>query len=150
MSRWGKLPVITVSLVALALTMLLVPFAGSLTTVCILVTLAGFLSMAFFSPLYAYIPLVVAKPEQVGLASGMVNVFGFGGALLTPYLFGLILQHSGDGSGYLAGYQLLTAFAVAGGVGAILFRRTSPRAAHPVVGASAEAVRSDSNTALIR
>ena len=143
MSRWGKLPVLTVSLVLLALTMLLVPFAWSLTTVCILVTLAGFLSMSFFSPLYAYIPFVVRKPEQVGLASGMVNVFGFGGALLTPYLFGLILDHMGDGSGYLAGYQLLTAFAVAGVIGAILFRRTSGVTRRSVPGPSFEATRTD-------
>jgi hypothetical protein len=68
---------------------------------------------------------VVAKPEQVGLASGVVNVFGFGGALLTPYLFGVILDQMGDGSGYVAGYLLLTVFAVAGLVGAFLFRRAS-------------------------
>ena len=36
MSRWGKLPVITVSLVLLTVTMLLVPFASSLGTVCLL------------------------------------------------------------------------------------------------------------------
>ena len=129
MSRWGKLPVITVSMLLLAVTILLVPFASSLLTVCILVTLAGFLSMAFFSPLYAYIPLVVTKPEQVGLASGMVNVFGFGGALLTPYLFGLILDQMGDGTGYVAGYLLLAGFAVAGVVGAGLFRKAAPTVA---------------------
>jgi MFS transporter, NNP family, nitrate/nitrite transporter len=130
MSRWGKLPVITVSLVLLTVTIVLVPFVSSLFGVCLLVTLAGFLSMAFFSPLYAYIPLVVARPEQVGLASGIVNVFGFGGALLAPYLFGLILDQMGDASGYLTGYLLLTGFAMAGVVGAVLFRRVS-RASEP-------------------
>lgn len=143
MSRWGKLPVISVSLVLLALTVLLVPFASSLWAVCVLVTLAGFLSMAFFSPLYAYIPLVVARPEQVGLASGVVNVFGFGGALLTPYLFGLILDQVGDGTGYLAGYLLLTAFAMAGVVGAILFRQASPAPRRSTIRASRDAVRPD-------
>ena len=128
MSRWGKLPVITVSLVLLTVTMLLVPFASSLGTVCLLVTLAGFFSMTFFSPMYAYIPFVVAKPEQVGLASGVVNVFGFSGALLTPYVFGLILDQLGDASGYLVGYLVLTAFAAAGVVGAILFRQASQTA----------------------
>ncbi len=140
MSRWGKLPVITVSLVLLTVTMMMVPFASSLSAVCILVTLAGFLSMAFFSPLYAYIPLVVARPEQVGLASGVVNVFGFGGALLTPYLFGLILDQMGDASGYLAGYLLLTGFALAGVIGAILFRRAAQAARRSTAGVAESAL----------
>jgi MFS family permease len=143
MVRWGKLPVITVSLMLLAATILAVPFASSLWTVCILVTLAGLFSMTFFAPLYAYIPSLVAKPEQVGLASGVVNVFGFGGALLTPYLFGLILDQLGPASGYLAGYMLLAVFAAAGTAGAFLFRRASRTAGEAVYSLSRAALRSD-------
>jgi MFS transporter, NNP family, nitrate/nitrite transporter len=146
MARWGKLPVITVSLMLLAVTILAVPFASSLWAVCVLVTLAGLFSMTFFAPLYAYIPSVVAKPEQVGLASGVVNVFGFGGALLTPYLFGMILDRLGAGSGYLAGYLLLALFAAAGTAGAFLFRRASRTAGEAVYSFSRGALRSNPNT----
>lgn len=125
MARWGKLRVIAGSITLLAVTIAMVPFVPSLYGVCALMTLAGFFSMTFFAPLYAYIPTVVADPKQVGLASGVVNIFGFGGALLTPYLFGLVLDRIGDGSGYVAGYLLLTMFAVMSIAGAALFRRAS-------------------------
>jgi MFS family permease len=145
MARWGKLRVIGVSLALLALSVLLVPLAPSLGTVCVLVALAGFLSMSFFSPLYAYIPLVVDRPEQVGLASGVVNVFGFCGALISPYLFGLILDQMGEKSGYFAGYALLTMFAVVGVVGAVLFRRASLPVDRPAVASSAAITGPDAN-----
>ena len=32
--------------------------------------------MAYFSPLFAYIPEVVDKPGQVGAATGFIEVFG--------------------------------------------------------------------------
>ncbi|MBN1632111.1 MAG: MFS transporter, partial [Thermoleophilia bacterium] len=108
---------------------LLVPVVPSLWAVIALVTLTGFLSMSFFSPMFAYVELVVTKPEQVGAASGIVNLFGFCGGLLTPYLFGLILDFNEGRLGYLGGYLLLGAFAVAGVIGVFFFRRgtSTPR-----------------------
>ncbi|MBC7293687.1 MAG: hypothetical protein H5T84_06245 [Thermoleophilia bacterium] len=85
-----------------------------------MVALVGFFSLAYFSPRFAMVPDVVARPEQVGPATGLINLLGFTTSMLAPWLFGLVLDH---GWGYLGGYLTLAAFGVAGVVGAALFRR---------------------------
>ena len=47
----------------------------------------------------------------VGVASGLLNGVGFLGALVSPWLFGLLLD---VGWGYRAGYLLLSAMASVG------------------------------------
>jgi len=79
----------------------------------------GFFSFTYFSPRFAMIPEVVARPEQVGPASGLINLLGFGIATLAPWLFGLALD---GGAGYGAGYLILGAFGMAGAVGSLFFR----------------------------
>jgi MFS family permease len=87
MARWGKLGVILVSVALMTLFTALVPFVPGLWLVFILVTLVGFVTMSYFSPLFAAIAEVIERPEQAGAATGLIEVFGFTGALLAPWLF---------------------------------------------------------------
>jgi MFS family permease len=128
MARWSKLLVIFVSMVLMTIVIALVPFVPGLAAVFVFVTLAGFLTMAYFSPLFAYIPEVVERPEQVGAATGIVEVFGFTGSLLTPWLFGLLLDNLGSHNGYIAGYLLLAAFGLFATVGIVFFKTANARA----------------------
>ncbi|MFH0917391.1 MAG: MFS transporter [bacterium] len=122
MGRWGKLAVIFVSLTLMTICVALVPFLPGLWLVFAFVTLAGFLTMTYFPPLFAAIAEVVERPEHVGAATGLIEVFGFTGALLFPWLFGLMLDALGEGNGYVAGYLLLAAVAAIATLGAAFFR----------------------------
>jgi MFS family permease len=117
--RWGRMPIICGSMVAMSVVTALVPVVPGRVLVFIMVALVGFFSLAYFSPRFAMIPEVVGKPEQVGPAAGLINLLGFGISTLAPWLFGLALDR---GLGYLAGYLVLTAFGLAGAVGAIFFK----------------------------
>jgi hypothetical protein len=97
----------------------LVPLVPGRALVFIVVALAGLFSLAYFSPRFAMIPEVVAKPEHVGPATGLINALGFGISMLAPWLFGLALDH---GLGYLVAYGVLAAFGAAGALGVLLFR----------------------------
>jgi hypothetical protein len=90
------------------------------------VVLVGFFSLAYFSPRFAMLPELVAGPEQVGLATGVINALGFAISTVAPWLFGLALDR---GLGYVAGYLVLAAFGAAGAVGAAFFRAPVARAA---------------------
>ena len=61
-----------------------------------MVLLAGFFSMSYFPPMLSYMPEVVAKPWQVGPGTGLNTALGFGGSMLFPYFFGLILDGGGS------------------------------------------------------
>jgi MFS family permease len=64
----------------------------------------------------------VAKPEQVGPATGINTIMGFAGSLIAPWLFGLFLDAGEQSSrSYLAGYLMLAAFGVAAVVGMFFF-----------------------------
>ena len=122
MGRWGKLGVIVVSMGLMTLCTALVPFVPGLWLAFVLVTLLGFLTMSFFSPLFAAIAEVIEKPEQAGAATGLIEVFGFTGALLAPWLFGLLLDNLTGHAGYLVGYLMLAAFGAIATLGAAFFR----------------------------
>jgi DHA1 family purine base/nucleoside efflux pump-like MFS transporter len=122
MGRWGKLLVIFVCMALMTLFIALVPFASELWLVFVLVTIAGFMTMAFFSPTFAATAEVVRRPEQVGAATGLLEVFGFTGALVAPWLFGLLLDTISGEGGYVAGYLLLAAFGVVATIGVAFFK----------------------------
>jgi len=75
---------------------------------------------------------IVARPEQVGAASGLMALLTFGGSLLAPWFFGALLDGHGRGagqSGYLDGYLMLASLALAGTLAAGAFwlmRRRGP------------------------
>jgi MFS family permease len=112
MGRWGKLAVIFVSMALMTMGTALVPFVPGLWLAFVLVTLVGFLTMSYFSPLFAAIAEVIEEPEQAGAATGLIEVFGFSGALVDTL--------PGKG-GYLAGYLLLAAFGAIATVGVVFF-----------------------------
>ena len=117
--RWGRMPVITGSMVAMSVAAVMLPVAPGRALVFIMAALVGFFSLAYFSPRFAMIPEVVDGPEQVGPASGLINAVGFGISTLAPWLFGLVLDR---GLGYLTGYLVLAAFGLAGAVGSLFFK----------------------------
>ncbi len=130
MARWGKRKVIVASMLAMTVCIALVPFLPTLLLVFAFVTLAGFFTMTYFSPLFAGAAEVVTTPAEVGAATGLLEVFGFAGALIMPWLFGLLLDTVGGTGGYTLGYLLLAAVSVAGCTG-LVFLRLPVRPAQP-------------------
>jgi MFS family permease len=118
-SRWGRMPVIAGAMIAMTAATALVPVVPGRVLVFLMVALVGFFSLAYFSPRFAVIPEVVARPEHVGPAAGLINLLGFGISTLAPWLFGLALDR---GRGYPAGYLVLAAFGAAGALGAAFFK----------------------------
>ena len=117
--RWGRMTIITGSMLSMSVVTALVPFVPGRVLVFIMVVLVGFFSLAYFSPRFAMIPDVVAHPEQIGAAAGMINLLGFGISTLAPWLFGLALDR---GLGYGAGYLVFAAFGFAGVAGSFFFK----------------------------
>jgi len=112
---------LTLALVGLAFSR--TPAAG-LTTILLI----GFLQMATFAPAFALIPGLV-PPESVALGSGAVNGVGVFGALLAPWIMGIILD---AGGGYRPAFLLLAGVAfVAVVLAAALVRRAGAVAEAP-------------------
>ena len=127
MAKWGKLKVIFVSMALMTVGTAMVPVLPGLWFVFVVVTLVGFLTISYFAPLFAAIAEVIDRPEQAGAATGLIEVFGFTGALLAPWLFGLLLDNLAGKSAYLAGYLLLAAFGVLAVAGIAFFKIPAPR-----------------------
>ncbi len=130
MGRWGKKRVIVLCMLLMTACVALVPFLPSLWVVFIFVTITGFLTMAYFSPLFAGIAEVVRTPPEVGAATGLLEVFGFVGALVAPWLFGLLLDVTGVQTGYVAGYLMLAGIAALSCVGLAFLRLPGLPAGH--------------------
>ena len=123
-ARWGKAPVLVVTLGMCCGTTALIPLAAGLTATFVVVSIDGFFAAAMLPPLLGAIPEVVARPEQVGAASGLMALLTFGGSLLAPWFFGALLDAHGRGagqSGYLDGYLMLAGLAFAGALAAVAF-----------------------------
>jgi MFS family permease len=118
-ARWGRMPVIIGAMVSMSVATALVPLMPGRTLVFVMVVLVGFFSLAYFSPRFAMIPEVCGHPAEVGPASGLINLLGFGISTAAPWLFGLALD---SGLGYVAAYLVLAAFGMAGAVGALFFK----------------------------
>ncbi len=128
-ARRGRLWVIFGSLLAMTVATALIPVTPALLLVFVFVVLAGFFTMTYFSPMFGLVPKVVSRPEHVGPATGFINIVGFAISLLTPWVFGLMLDALGtepagagsgasatSGWGYTAGYLMLAAFPALGAV----------------------------------
>ena len=94
-ARWGKLRVILGSLLAMTVATALIPVTPALALAFMFVVLAGFFTMTYFSPMFGLVPEVVKRPEHVGPATGFINIVGFAISLLTPWIFGLLLDAVG-------------------------------------------------------
>jgi cyanate permease len=111
--------VIAGSMIAMSVFTVLVPLVPGRVLVFITVALVGLSSLAYFSPRFAMVPEVVARPEDIGPATGLINTLGFTISMLAPWLFGLALD---EGLGYVVAYVILAAFGAAGVVGVLFFR----------------------------
>jgi MFS family permease len=129
-SRWGKFKVILMSMIPMVIVTAVIGIVPGVVLVFIMVLLAGFFSMSYFPPMLSYMPEVVKKPWQVGPATGLNTALGFGGSMLFPYFFGLILEGGGHTQKwYLVGYLMLAVFALAGTVSMAFFHTRKERAA---------------------
>ncbi len=128
--RWGKYGVIIWSMIPMVVATALVGFVPGVPLVFVMVLLAGFFSMTYFPPMISYLPEVVAKPWQVGPATGLNTALGFAGSMLFPWFFGLLLD-AGDSSraAYIAGYLMLAAFGVVAIIGMAFFKGHKKQAA---------------------
>jgi MFS family permease len=118
-ARLGRMVVITGSMFAMSAAAVLIPVVPGRALVFVMVALVGFFSFAYFSPRFAMIPEVVARPEHVGPATGLGNLLGYGISTLAPWLFGVVLDR---GLGYFAAYLVLAVFGLAGVVGSFFMR----------------------------
>jgi predicted MFS family arabinose efflux permease len=131
-SKWGKAPTLAVTLGMSCVMTALIPVVPGLTATFVVVAVDGFFAAAMLPPLLGSIPDVVARPDQVGAASGLMALLTFGGSLLAPWFFGALLDSHGRAagqSGYLDGYLMLAGLALAGALAAGAFwlmRRRGP------------------------
>ncbi len=124
MARWGKAIVLLLSLAVMTVATALVPVAPGFVLPFACVTIAGFLTMVLFPAIFGSIPDIVERPEQVGVATGFVNLTNLVGTLFAPWLFGVLLDSYGSGSGthgYLWGYLLLALFPLLGTVAGVIY-----------------------------
>jgi MFS family permease len=128
--RWGKLGVIVWSLILMVVGTAVVGIVPGIPLTFATVLFVGFFSMFFFPPMLGYMPEIVAKPEQVGPATGINSAMGFAGSLIAPWIFGLFLDAGGQSSrSYVAGYLMLAAFGVVALAGLAFFKGSKKRAA---------------------
>ncbi len=130
MARWGKPFVLLVGMAVMFAATALAPVAPGLGLVIACVVIAGFLTMVVFPAIMGSVPEIVARPEQVGPATGFLNLTNLVGTLFAPWLFGVLLDAYGTStgdSGYLAGYLLLGLFPLVGTVAAVMFAASRKR-----------------------
>jgi MFS family permease len=124
MARWGKPFVLLTGMAVMFAATALVPVVPGFALVIVCVVIAGFLTMVLFPAIMGSVPDIVARPEQVGSATGFLNLTNLFGTLLAPWLFGVLLDAYGTApgkSGYLSGYLLLALFPFLGTIAAVLY-----------------------------
>jgi MFS family permease len=115
--------VILLSMIPMVIVTAVVGIVPGVALTFIMVLLAGFFSMSYFPPMLSYMPEVVSKPWQVGPATGLNTALGFGGSMLFPYFFGLILKGGGHTqTWYLVAYLMLAVFAALGTASMVFFK----------------------------
>jgi ACS family D-galactonate transporter-like MFS transporter len=128
MAKWGKPLVLLVGLAVMFVATALVPVGPGLALPLVCVMIAGFMTMVLFPAIFGSIPDVVARPEQIGVATGFVNLTNLAGTLLAPWLFGVLLDSYGKSPGthgYLWGYLLFALFPLLGTIGAVIYASTA-------------------------
>ena len=128
--RWGKFWALFVGVLLSTVPTVIVGYMPGVVLPSAMVIVAGFFGMYFFPVMLAFVPEVVARPDQVGPATGINTLMGFVGSLVAPWVFGLILDAGGRSEGaYQAGFAMLGLFGLAAlaGLGAfwVLLRRAA-------------------------
>ena len=116
--RWGKRRIIALSLVVIGLATLALPLSPGLLVAFVLVLVSGFFTMFYFAPMFSLVPEVVDL-RTVGAATGYMNMLGFAGSLLAPWLVGVLLD---TGGGFTAGFLLLAAMGGLPAIGVLFLR----------------------------
>jgi MFS family permease len=130
--RWGKYGVILWALIIMSAGTALIALVPGVPLAFVMVLIVGCSGMLYFPPMMSYLPEVVARPDQVGPATGINTAMGFAGSLVAPWLFGAFLDAGNQSErSYVAGYLMLTAFGVVALVGMIFFRKLTGPAAQP-------------------
>lgn len=132
MARWGKPFVLLTGMAVMFAATALVAVVPGFALVIVCVVIAGFLTMVLFPAIMGSVPDIVARPEQVGSASGFLNLTNLFGTLLAPWLFGVLLDVYGTAtgeSGYLSGYFLLALFPFLGTIAAAFYMAARRRRA---------------------
>ena len=130
MARWGKPFVLLVGMTVMFAATALAPLAPGLGPVIACVVVAGFLTMAVFPAIIGSVPDIVHRPDQVGPATGFLNLTNLVGTMLAPWLFGVLLDAYGTAEGdpgYLSGYLLLALFPLVGTIAAAVFAASRKR-----------------------
>jgi ACS family hexuronate transporter-like MFS transporter len=124
MARWGKPLVLLAGMAVMFAATALVPVVPGAALAIACVVIAGLMTMVVFPAIFGSVPDVVARPEQVGPATGFLNLTNLVGTLFAPWLFGVLLDVYGTSpgtSGYLSGYLLLALFPFLGTIAAAIY-----------------------------
>ena len=127
MARWGKPVVLFLGMAVMFVATALVPVVPGSGLVIACVVVAGLMTMVVFPAIFGSVPDIVDRPEQVGSATGFVNLTGLVGTMLAPWLFGVLLDAYGTASGesgYLSGYMLLALFPLLGTISGLIYLTT--------------------------
>ena len=121
--RWGKFWTMVVGIVVILVTTVIMGVVPGVPLIAAMLIVASFFGMFYFPAMLAYVPEVVARPEQVGAGTGVNTLMGFVGSLVAPWIFGLILDSGGQSAGaYMGGFFMLGIFGVAALVGLVFFK----------------------------
>ena len=121
--RWGKRRTIALSLVGMGLSTLALPLSSGMLGAFALIVVSGFFTMFYFAPVFSLVPEVVDL-RTVGAATGYINLLGFAGSLLAPWLVGVLLD---VGGGFTAGFLLLAGMSGLPAVGVLFLRGGRPQ-----------------------
>ena len=117
MARLGERKAMRVGALGVALGMALVPFAGSIWTLCAAITLVPF-GTALLFPTTTSLVSQRAEEGQTGMILGVQQSFGGVARMLGPILAGAVFQFVGiRWPFWLAAVLMVFAYLMAGGVG---------------------------------
>ena len=129
MARVGKFRVIVGSIIIMMVVTAIVGIVPGVPLAFAMVLLVGFFSMFYFPPMLGYLPEVVAKPEQVGPATGVNTVMGFAGRSSRPGSSACSSTPARNrGTPTWPATCMLAVFALAGIVGMAFFARRGKKA----------------------
>lgn len=124
MRRVGLGGSMTVGLAGMTVACALVPFSPGIALACLAVLATAVLAGTVMPPSLAAVAVVTTGPEALGAATGVIGLGNSAGAMVAPWIFGVLLDTYGTApgeSGYTAGYLVLAAYGVVGAVAALVF-----------------------------
>ncbi len=124
MHKWGKLVVLVGGLGLLTVATALVPVGPGVVTAYVAILAVVLLAGMLLPPGLAMVGDVALGHEAVGAATGLVGMLNLIGSMLAPWLFGVLLDTYGAGtgdSGFTLGWLMLAGFAALGFAGGVVY-----------------------------